>query len=67
MSCNEVMSEEDWNPLSMRNSQMLAVSSEVLLIKQVCFKCKNTKHASLLLRLVPLLPVGFCCIKLDHY
>lgn len=50
MSYHEVMIEEGWNPL--RKSQMLALSSEILLIKQVCFKRKNTNHASLLSRLV---------------
>jgi len=34
MLYNEVMSEEDWNLLSMRNRHMLAFSSDVLLIKQ---------------------------------
>lgn len=33
MLYNEVMSEEDWTLLSMRNRQMLAFSSDVLLIK----------------------------------
>lgn len=34
MLYNEVMSEEDWNLLSVRNRQMLAFSSDILLIKQ---------------------------------
>lgn len=34
MPYNEVILEQDWNLLSVRSTQMLAFSSDVLLIKQ---------------------------------
>lgn len=66
MLYNEVMSEEDWNLLSMRNRQMFAFSSDILLIKQESLLSLQG-HSSLYSRLVSPLPVAFCCFKLNYY